>query len=196
MGWTFTDTTKTAKEFMDDMNSSDSWTSNEFEYNNLASGMGKGCYYAAIERKPKFGVIGPKKVFCVVALVKYKKSGKYVYNEIGYKMMDESYGPYNYDVPSKVRQALLDNKDFAPNDENSIAWRAEVFTRAETKKPKLVLGCKIKLPEKLNYPNGLSEDTFILVQEGRAKVFKSSNHGFLCKIRRETLANTELQIVA
>lgn len=126
MGWTFTRTTLTPKEFMD--KEFENCSNEEFDVKILASGMGKGVYYAAVERIAKDGVIGKQKeVFCLVCPYKYKSSKNWLEgNEIGYKQMTEYWEPYYYDVPEKVWKVLEANIQYAPTEEGSRNWRNKV----------------------------------------------------------------------
>lgn len=188
MGWTFTRTTLTPKEFMD--KEFENCSNEEFDVKILASGMGKGVYYAAVERIAKDGVIGKQKeVFCLVCPYKYKSSKNWLEgNEIGYKQMTEHCGPCYYDVPEKVWKVLEANIQYAPTDEYSQNWRNKVAeNRRQGSGEKIEEGKYLCFEKPLEFMSGLKEHTFKVILAGRTKRYESVNLGFKCSIRRDTI---------
>lgn len=195
MGWTFTRTTLTLKEFMD--KEFENCSNQEFEVNILASGVKNGCYYAAIERLAKQGVIGKQKeVFCLVCPCQYRYEKSSMFgNHVGYKQMTEYSGPCYYDVPDKVWKILEDNQEFAPTEEWAVTWRQKVRAKKATPvSDKIEEGKYVWFENALEFRNCLKENTFKVIMAGRTKRFESVHYGFRCSIRRDTLKYAKYKV--
>jgi hypothetical protein len=112
MGWLFKKGAVTKAELQAELD--DSWTSPRTKV--LASAIEDDIYYAAISGHD---FDGTPMVFCAVALIEIAG------NEYGYKMMDETLGPYAYDCPPRIFKLLTPLKQKYAGF--SADWRAKQY---------------------------------------------------------------------
>lgn len=106
--------------------------------------------YMAVEN------IKNNKIFAVVTRISF-------YNrELYWKEMRESCGPVYVECPQRILKKL------SPTDnEYAKNWREKCWEFHKKKAKKYMHGDIIKFPNKIEFTNGFSGDTFILVKEGR-----------------------------
>ena len=146
MGWTMYPMTKTVKEEVADV-------FGNHEILHMAQ-RGRVWYVAAkVEVKGKEEVIGH------VVLTTIKKNSYGYGKEFGYKVMDETVGPYYFDAPK-----VLLNKLTAPLNENAREWREKCLKG----KKKVEIGDVVTFPYRLNY-RGFTAQNFKKVDGGNQR---------------------------
>lgn len=124
-------------------------------------------YYAATNKSwDKSGLLSVKnKVFCWVVLFTYSETEPSF--NFGYKVMDSSMHPYNYDVPERIFKLLSE-----PVTASEKEWFAGVKKYQENKaKAKNVKpGTVVKFKEPLKFKHNKVFDTFVYVEKS---IFKT-----------------------
>ncbi|MFZ5650718.1 MAG: DUF6927 domain-containing protein [Bacillota bacterium] len=130
---------------------------------------------------------GKKEVIGVICLLCFKTRDP-LYN-FGYKDMEESMGPYQYDCPERILKLLTPT-----NDENALNWREKCRENIRKRKsqPRLTEGAVIEFAEPISFADGREEKMFQVV-DPRRRIFKVRHQ--LYRISRRTLQYREWQIV-
>lgn len=126
---------------------------------------------------------GEKGIYGVVCLLSYYPNDYY---NFGYKVMDETMGPFMYECPERILRLLT------PTDnEYALRWREKCWERLRSRqnKPKLKKGLLIEFAQPITFTNGAEEKVFRVVNPRRL-LFEGS-HGRLYKLSRNTLRNME-----
>lgn len=137
--------------------------------------VGKVCYAA---------VTHEEKTFCVVILTEVDTKN----NQICYKDMDESMGPFYYTCPPSILN-LLSPTEFR----NAQAWREKCRENAKAKQAnrgKFKVGDTVVFKTSLTFNSGKQEDTFV-VQCLKPLRFKYGQFGTWLKIPRGYFADPE-----
>ena len=129
----------------------------------VASGQGErrggnSVWYHAIKKSDG-------RVFAIITLTN-RKNG-WVYK----KSMGEDEGPYSFDCPAKVFNALTPTTSEFANE-----WRAKVAERLANPKPKVKVGDTLKFKKPIEFVNGFSGDTFVYY--GGSKFRSQSGGGY------------------
>ena len=165
MGWTghmmgsdFRASKKSLDEFFAQEFSSDKWSILASNYE--PGGNYKGVYYAAIENLvgSKYSPLG--EVWAYVALIDI--SGQ----ELLWKDLDESCGPYEYGASATVL-----NKLTPTNNPIALEWRAKCRRRIDAKRfaGTLKHGDVVTLNETLEFESGDALDTFTIYKQPGSK---------------------------
>lgn len=98
-------------------------------------------------------------VFAIVCLLDYRPHD-YNYN-FGYKDMDESTGPFEYDCPERILNLLS-----PPSPGYAKEWREKCIANLEKRRnqPKVEAGDQIKFATPITFRNGLKLDTFTVLK--------------------------------
>ncbi|MCL6560684.1 MAG: hypothetical protein K6U74_18200, partial [Firmicutes bacterium] len=129
---------------------------------------------------------GNREVIAYVCLLHYTPS--YI-NNFGYKDMEESMGPYQYDCPERILRLLTPTEN-----EYALKWREKCWENIQKRKarPRLTEGAVIEFAEPISFADGWEEKVFQVVNP-RRHIFKAGRQ--LYKISRRTLQNREWQLV-
>lgn len=116
-----------------------------------------GVWYGAIKAP---GIDG---VFCYVSPIRWYRSAEFGENFI-YKMQDETMGPYDAQASAKVLDAL-DPIDSEYANEWRAKCRANLESKAKAKK--VTKGTIVQFAEKMNFTDGVDEDTFVFIERNK-----------------------------
>jgi len=184
MGWLYThkDSDISVKEFFE----------SRFNYQKEDGRYGKVLDCAVVRLRTAYMAYeightdGTKEVIGIVCLLDY--SPKDYYN-FGYKDMDETMGPYQYDCPERILKLLTPTEN-----ENAREWREICWERIKSrqKRPKLVKGMVIEFTEPITFRGG-QQERFFRVVDPRRLLFINP-HGQWFKLRRRILQNKEWKI--
>lgn len=159
MGWTYMNNVpKDAKAFLD----------KEMGGNLLASAKVGREYYAAVKSRVT------DEVFAVIAVLDSKDG-------FGFKLMDETMGPYFYNCPDKILKLLT------PTDNTfALKWREQVmkFRTMKTAAKNIQNGNVIKFDEQISFGPYGYEDTFTVSKRGSVVRFYMEKNGMLCRITK------------
>ncbi|BCV23258.1 hypothetical protein [Gelria sp. Kuro-4] len=131
--------------------------------------------YLAVEHVDE---TGNREVYAVVCLLNYTDD----YYNFGFKSIDETMGPYQYNCPKRILELLTPT-------ENKYAqeWRAKCWERLKEKaaRPKLQKGMVICFTKPIRFTNGRVESVFRV--EDVRRLLLSDRSGNRYKIRRYCL---------
>jgi hypothetical protein len=138
----------------------------EMGNNLLASSKVGNEYYAAVKAN------NSDDVFAVVAILDGKKG-------FGYKLLEETMGPYYHNCPNKILKLLT------PTDnESALTWR-KICQRINAQKKlanSLKDGTVIKFDSPLTFTGYGSDDTFAVFKDGSKVRFRAKHISLFCRI--------------
>lgn len=129
---------------------------------------------------------GNREVIAYVCLLHYTPS---YYDNFGYKDMDETMGPYQYDCPERILKLLT------PTDnEYALQWREKCWENIRKRKaqPRLKKGMMIEFAKPIAFNNGVEESVFTVV-DPRRLIFQNRYMKF--KLHRSTLRYNEWKVI-
>ena len=166
MGWTYQNRPKgmTNEEFFKENVLSKDTTI-------LASGTVNNTFYAAVQSSGKSG--NPGEVWGLVAMTNWAPKD---YFNFGYKVMDETEGPYQHAAPLNVLKALT------PTDRKyAKGWRMRCAIHQAQRRMLRNFGLKdddqIVLNTALSFTDGASKDTFTIRRRGK-RVYLIGSDGY------------------
>ena len=140
----------------------------------LKSTVRSSAYYAACQ---SYDADGPRETFAIICLIKWNpgaRSGE----EFGYKDMDETMGPFNFDCPASILDLLG-----RPGNDHAANWREQCRQRlALTSRRKPRPGDTLVLPEPLTFTDGVAERSFRVAQSGKKTVLRRMSDGIGVRI--------------
>ena len=185
MGWTYFNKPANVKQWFEEQLT---WENEKVKTTCLKSAVKLKEAYAAVETIHKN--TDKREVWAAVFMLDYRKDPNDYYN-FGYKDMDESVGPYNYNCPANILDLLT------PTDsEYANKWREQC--RKRLNRPKIKTGDTIKFKDPVCFGGGWSAKKFRKVQYGRKRnIFKvlDDGYGTLVRLTNSTF-NQEFEIVA
>ncbi len=160
MGWTYThkEKAKSIKEFF----------SEEFGFANdkrrvslLDCAVVRFAAYLAFEDIDL--LTGRREVFAVVCLLHYRPGDYY---NFGYKDMEETMGPYNYDCPERILKLLTPT-----TNKYALRWRKKCWERIERMKsmPKFSEGDILEFKEPILFSDGTEHSRLRLIDRRRLR---------------------------
>jgi len=150
MGWTSTHRAQGAKD-------RDWWQEELGRHRTIvACATVKGTFYAAVKNDDTVSH-APGKTWGLIILQRWSPKSDYNFS---YKEMDETSGPYYYDAPAAVLDALSPTENPL-----SLVWRNECRKKlaARAKRPRISKGDTVKFEKPIKFTSGAELDTFTFV---------------------------------
>jgi hypothetical protein len=160
----------------------------------LAAAVVGNTIYAAIRNEDAGG--GSPYVFAAVILFENNER-----NGFGYKIMDETMGPYQADCPDRIMRLLSSIEDL-PSAGYAAKWRANVeAARARRRalnatRQRLTPGCVVRLTHPAVFKSWCIEtDTFKLLEfRKRTPIFAPVSHPWKrCRLRKSSLLGATIE---
>jgi len=130
-----------------------------------------------------------REVFAIVCLLDYQPNDYY---NFGYKDMEESMGPYNYNCPERILNLLTPT-----GNEYALKWRWKCREAVERRKKvaKIKNGDILEFEEPIVFQNGCKIQQ-LQVKDKKKGLFKQPGKAWISfKLKRDALANRPFRVI-